>query len=135
MTRPRWAARPGHGAIINREQTERRGTDLLRELISGPDFTGAPCTTTDPEVWYPGKGDNRSANQARTLCRGGMLLGQRVPPCPLRKACLERALDSDDSFTHWGTWGGYTAKKIRRMRNLRAALRRVAEGGRHEDAA
>lgn len=123
MTRPRWAARAGKGAIVNRENTERNARSLLSELVAGPDFTGAACTQTDGDLWYPEKGRTDVAKVAQTLCHGGMIHGKAIPPCPVRKACLAYALDSEDWITHWGTWGGYTAKKIRRMRNLRTALR------------
>jgi hypothetical protein len=126
MIRPRWSARPGQGGILNREKTDQRLGDIIREMLAGPDLTGAACTTTDPDLWYPEKGGGRVALTARTLCGGGLINGKRVPQCPVRAACLSRALDSDDHFTHWGIWAGYTAKQIRRMRKLRDALRRAA---------
>lgn len=123
MIRQRWAARPGQGGVLNRETTERAMVDVFREMLAGPDLRGAACAETDPEIFYPEKGDSASAHAARTLCRGGELNGKRIPPCPVRAACLARALDMEDQFTHWGTWGGYTARRIRRMRRFRDALR------------
>lgn len=108
---------------MNREQGDRV-RKMLAALVSGPDFTGAACTTTDPEVWYPEKGG--STKLARTLCRGGIYHGKQIPPCPLQAKCLGLALDLPSPITHYGTWAGYTAPKLRRMRELRAALRRVA---------
>ena len=124
MIRPRFNARSGRGSILTASAINFRNT--VADSLNGPDFTGAPCTTTDADLWYPAKGDNASSKTAKTLCRGGILDGQRVPPCPFRAACLTRALDSDDWVTHTGTWAGYTVRKIRRMRALREALRRAA---------
>lgn len=126
MIRPRWGSRPGQGSAINTEQTERAARKVLADLLAGPDLTGASCTMTDPDTFYPEKGGVDTAKVAKAICRGGEYRGRYIPPCPVRKACLERALESPDAITHWGTWGGYTAKNLRRMRRFRAALRRAA---------
>jgi len=122
VIRPRWSSRSGRG-VMNQESIDRARGDLLRELIAGPDLSGAACTETDPDLWYPEKGGTVIA--ARTFCRGGAYHGRRIPPCPVRKACLERALDQPGPITHYGMWAGYTAPKLRRMRALRDALRRA----------
>lgn len=108
---------------MNYEMARRGGRDVIAELLSGPDLPGAACTTTDPEIWFPEKGG--STKLARTLCRGGEYHGKRIPPCPVRAACLQGALDLPSTVTHYGTWAGHTAPRLRRMRELRDALRRV----------
>lgn len=122
MIRPRWSSRAGQG-VMNHEVVTRSAEDAIRELLAGPSLPGAACTNTDPEVWFPEKGG--STKLARTLCRGGEYHGKYIPPCPVRAACLAGALDLPSTVTHYGTWAGYTAPRLRRMRELRAALRKI----------
>jgi hypothetical protein len=110
---------------MNSEQTARALRHVIADLLAGPDLAGAACTTTDPDAWFPEQGDGASSRAAKTICKGGVYHGRRIPPCPVRAACLSRALDAPDVITHWGMWAGYTAPKIRRMRKLRAGLRRA----------
>jgi hypothetical protein len=126
MIRPRWSSRAGRGGSLNRENTGRELKDMITDLLSGPSLPGAACIEVDPEVWYPSKGDSTSSRTARTICRGGTLHGKRIPPCPVRTACLARALDTSAELTHYGTWAGYTAKTLSRMRHIRAAIRRAS---------
>jgi hypothetical protein len=110
---------------MNREKSEQKLGDMITELLAGPDLAGAACTMTDPDAWFPEKGDSVASRATKAICKGGVYRGRRIPPCPVRAACLSRALDAPDVITHWGMWAGYTAPKIRRMRKLRAALRRA----------
>ena len=89
---------------------------IVRAIATGPDLSGGLCAQTDPAVWYPEKGGVVQARLAVKLCR----------QCPVRRRCLEYALDSEPHFTHYGVWGGYATKKLSRMRMLRQALRRAA---------
>jgi WhiB family redox-sensing transcriptional regulator len=112
--KPHWGSRAGSGSIMNAEGVGRARAVLAREIATGPNLSGATCSTTDPEIWYPEKGRVDQARLAAKLCR----------ECPVRRKCLEYALNSEPSLTHYGVWGGYAAKRLSRMRMLRKALRR-----------
>jgi hypothetical protein len=135
MIRPRWSSRSGRGGSLNRENIDRQLTDIIADALAGPDLSGAACADVDPEIWYPEKGDSTSSKTARTICRGGTLHGKRVPPCPVRAACLARALAMSGEVTHYGTWAGYTAKTLGRMRRLQSALRRACPPAEPKDVA
>ena len=49
-----------------------------------------PCSS-DPELWFAEQPDR--LEQAKAWCGG----------CPVRRACLEAALDRGEP---WGVWGG-----------------------------
>jgi len=66
----------------------------------------AVCAQTDPDAFYPEKGD--PCGPAKAVCAG----------CPVAAECLEYALAHDERF---GVWGG-TSEKERRV--LRAARRK-----------
>lgn len=59
------------------------------------------CKEVDPEIFFPEKGG--STREAKAVC-------QR---CPVRDACLEEALASDERF---GIWGGFSERERRRMK-------------------
>ena len=69
---------------------------------------GGLCAETDPEVFYPGKGE--STRTAKAVCLA----------CPVRTACLDAAVARDDKF---GVWGGLS---VRERRPLVAAARAAA---------
>jgi WhiB family transcriptional regulator, redox-sensing transcriptional regulator len=73
----------------------------------------AACSDADVELFYPGKGGSTWA--AKRICAG----------CPVRAACLQAALETDERF---GIWGGKSVRERRRLRPARApvARRRVA---------
>jgi len=76
-------------------------------------FVGAICTQVGAEFWFPEQGHHgREERLARQLCRS----------CPVRRQCLLVALDSEDKITEYGVWAGYTARALRRMRDLRKAV-------------
>jgi predicted Fe-S protein YdhL (DUF1289 family) len=52
--------------------------------------TDAPCTQTDPEIFFPEKGG--SIRDAKQVCRG----------CDVRAECLAYALANDERFGIWG---------------------------------
>lgn len=68
-------------------------------------FDGAVCAQTDPDLFFPEKGD--SPRIPKALCAG----------CPLTVACLEYALTHEEGM--WGVWGGTTALERRRIRMSR----------------
>ncbi|MGV0893692.1 WhiB family transcriptional regulator [Mycolicibacterium sp. XJ766] len=61
----------------------------------------AACTDSDPEAWFPEKGQN--CDFAKRICRG----------CEVRDECLEYALTHRERH---GVFGGYTEKERRAMR-------------------
>jgi WhiB family redox-sensing transcriptional regulator len=64
----------------------------------------ARCAETDPEAFFPGKGE--SSRSAKRVCAG----------CTVRAECLEYALTYDVRF---GIWGGVSERERRRMRRRR----------------
>lgn len=119
---------------MNREVTGRRLADRITELLGTP-LPGAACTSVDPDLWYPEKGDSTGSKVAKTICRGGTIHGKRVPPCPVRAQCLARARDFSGEVTHYGTWAGYTAQTLGRMRRPRSALRAACPPAEAKDVA
>jgi hypothetical protein len=62
----------------------------------------APCTTGDPDRFYPRTGDHRAAAKAARECAA----------CPCRGPCLRWALRYEDH----GVWGGTTAPQRQNIR-------------------
>ncbi|WP_031016800.1 WhiB family transcriptional regulator [Streptomyces sp. NRRL S-1314] len=74
---------------------------------------GAACRTEDPELFFPIGTSGPSllqTEQAKAVCRR----------CPVRKQCLEWALETGQSI---GVWGG-TSETERRALKRRIAARR-----------
>jgi WhiB family redox-sensing transcriptional regulator len=63
----------------------------------------ALCAETDPDVFYPEKGQNDMMRAARTLCR----------LCNVRQACLEYAIEHNERL---GIWGNTTFAERNRLR-------------------
>ncbi|MEQ7007679.1 WhiB family transcriptional regulator [Actinopolymorpha sp. B17G11] len=63
----------------------------------------AVCGQTDPEAFFPEKGN--SVREAKALCRR----------CVVRAECLETALANNERF---GIWGGLSEVERRRFRRL-----------------
>lgn len=64
-------------------------------------MTTAPCTATDPELFFPptyGGTHKHAVLAAKALCKH----------CPLRRECLDRALADGEVF---GIWGGTTPEE------------------------
>ena len=62
------------------------------------------CASADPELFFPDPGAD--ASEARAICRA----------CPVRRICLDYALDTHQKF---GIWGGMTENQRRRLRRDR----------------
>lgn len=105
-----------HGPSYGNRLLERTAVDadLYDEIVaitdtpseSDPDDPEAwkelaICSQTDPEIFFPEKGG--STREAKAVCRG----------CPVRKDCLQAALDRDERF---GIWGGYSERERRSMK-------------------
>ena len=70
-------------------------------LLDEIDKHGEPiCSQSDPEAWYPEKGEAVAA--AKNLCKA----------CPLKDICLEFSIVNQE--TH-GIWGGVGAGERRRL--------------------
>ena len=69
----------------------------------------ALCRQVDPELWFPGEGDN--PRNAKRICAR----------CPVRDACLEYALTHDERFGVWGGLSGRERRALSRGRAGRAA--------------
>jgi WhiB family redox-sensing transcriptional regulator len=81
--------------------------DLVRLLAPPPGLDmswqdQALCAETDPEAFYPGKG--QTPEQALAVC----------DRCEVRTACLEYALAARERY---GVWGGTTQDERRTMWN------------------
>jgi WhiB family redox-sensing transcriptional regulator len=94
--------RPGPGLIEGGVKGEEVGDPLP---VSWMKFRPL-CAESDPETFFPSKGDNPGAELARRICRR----------CPMTADCLDHNLDE-----RYGIWGG-TSEKERRV--IRARLNR-----------
>ena len=64
----------------------------------------AICVETDPETFFPSKGDRRGVRAAKRVC----------DQCPVKQECLEYALE----FGAWnlpGIWGGLSERQRREI--------------------
>lgn len=127
VARLRYGARATRQAF-NHRQVQQATRTLIDSFGLGPDFSSATCVSVGAEFWFPNKGAHGvEEKDAAKMCRGGVLsTGRRVGECPMRRACLERALEQSGEITKYGVWAGYTAKKLTRMRHLRRLIRAAA---------
>lgn len=89
----------------------------LASIVKPPAWhASALCAQTDPESWFPEKGQGDRAKAARAVCNGNP--ARNVPPCPVREECLAYALEHDERF---GIFGGVTERERRRMIRERKA--------------
>lgn len=68
----------------------------------------AACRTADPEMFFPDKGDPKTAAAAKRFCAR----------CPVVSECLEFGMGE-----HMGVWGGLTARERERLRRVRSYRR------------
>jgi WhiB family redox-sensing transcriptional regulator len=61
------------------------------------DWTEGLCTQTDPDIFFPEKGDHTTSHAAKSVCAS----------CPLVVECLMGAIDRNEEF---GIWGGSSYK-------------------------
>lgn len=69
----------------------------------------AACLYTDPNLFFPGKGDWKLIQQARAVCA----------ECPVRAECLESAILRNE---RQGIYGGTTPKERAKIRRNRPDL-------------
>ncbi len=78
----------------------RRPVPLVVSLPE-PWVVDAACAETDPEAFFPNKGESTSA--AKAVCAG----------CSARGDCLAYALERNERF---GVWGGLSERERRVLR-------------------
>jgi WhiB family redox-sensing transcriptional regulator len=96
-----------------------------RRTGSGPLVTGlfdsqpwaddAACVGRDPTLFFPERGEDTRA--AKAVCRD----------CPVRKECLDYALEHRIIY---GIWGGLAERERRRIRTQRAKAARMEQEAR-----
>lgn len=95
-----------------RARSRRRAVSPLPWRIVAPTpgwFERAACKGQDPGLWHPdGLENQRQAAQAIAVCRR----------CPVRRDCLEHALEHDEAI---GIWGGTQPGERHRIAAFRAA--------------
>jgi WhiB family redox-sensing transcriptional regulator len=69
----------------------------------GPWTQHAKCVGSNPDLFYPGRGDNRTVHAAKTICHA----------CPVRSECADHALTNGEKY---GVWGGLSELDRRRVR-------------------
>lgn len=77
---------------------------LMLEQPNEPWRKQAACKGTDPELFFPTRGE--PTEDAKAIC------GR----CPVRVDCLEYALDNREMY---GLWGGESERSRRRLRKAR----------------
>jgi len=76
-------------------------------LLDEIDKHGEPvCAQTDPEIWFPDKGEAVAA--AKKLCN----------TCPLKEICLEFAITNQETYGVWGGLGAKARYKLAKRRYL-----------------
>ena len=92
------------------------GDDAFWDIVSLieplPWTKSALCAETDPEAFFPEKGESTSV--ARQVCNA----------CPVREECLNDALARDEQF---GVWGGHSVverRKIARERGIKQSAKK-----------
>jgi len=70
----------------------------------------AKCRGTDPDLFFPERGE--STKEAKSVCRG----------CPIRRECLEYAVQGVEKFGIWGMMSERERRTVRRERKERLAL-------------
>lgn len=72
--------------------------------LPGPWVEAAVCAQTDPEEFFPEKGERTAA--AKKVCFS----------CPVRVQCLEYAMAAETAESdRFGIWGGLTARERRQL--------------------
>jgi hypothetical protein len=105
--------------------TENTGSQIVIRLLSkskpgvaeatiGPWTARAQCAETDPELFFPPKGDPATA--ARAICRR----------CPVREDCLAYALDAGEEYGIWGGLDPAERNNLRRQHKRATAKRKGA---------
>ena len=86
---------------------------MITPPIREPWMDDALCVQTDPEAFFPEKGDHGTAKQAKAVCRR----------CEVTEACLQFAIDN--AFRE-GIYGGLSPKERQRISGRRPGEKRRA---------
>jgi len=81
--------------------------------VRAPDLSDGACRSADPDLFFPADAERVADWHCREAAAKAICAG-----CPVRRLCLEYALDSGEDF---GIWGGCDETE------RRAILRRQAE--------
>lgn len=102
----------------------RLGFSIIASDRGYPDFDGAVCASTDPEIWYYSNFDSESeyrkvepveiAGWTAGYATTNAMLASICENCPVLKECFNYALHHE----HHGFWGGTTSDNRRRLRHL-----------------
>ena len=99
---PETERRPNERSATTGGRSSSPSEAALREILGWQ--VDAACRGADPALWYPEKGENLDAQQAKNVCKG----------CSVRIECLGMAL-VDPAGMH-GIWAGFSERKLRRIR-------------------
>lgn len=96
--------------------------------MSGEWAEQAKCKGVDTELFFAPPEEGGIAKEvsaaARAFCRGEDDSGKE---CPVRRECLEYAIEANEKF---GVWGGLDEGERRRVRRDRRAAERAREAAR-----
>lgn len=81
---------------------------LLTALAESPTWMRQAACRGGDDLFFPPLGRADVATKAKLICHG----------CPVRSACLDYALETNQE---WGVWGGKSERERRRLRRARAA--------------
>jgi hypothetical protein len=82
--------------------------------VPGPWAERALCAQSDPDAWFPERGQRALAEIATGICAR----------CPVRAQCLEHALSGADTWggIATGIWGGASPQERDLLRQQRKAV-------------
>ena len=106
----------GHRAVPRmplehaRARAFERGQSVPRTHPNPLSDPALPCRSMDPELFFP-IGKEAPDPAALAACAA----------CPARNACLDRALEMDETGPESGIWGGTTHIERRRLLRLAGA--------------
>lgn len=95
-----------HLSPFEAERLQVEFVEMLEERLANRDWLAdAACRNRPVWMWFPARGDHRTAERALRICRA----------CIVRARCLEVTLDQRDGIT-----GGLTEKQRRALRERRS---------------
>ena len=88
-------------------------------MVDEPDWTQAKCCRRRDDLFFPERGDapRSTASRAKAVCNGSQ--HPRDPVCPVREACGEYAIATNERF---GVWGGMSQQELTREKRKRRAV-------------
>ncbi|MHB1509137.1 MAG: WhiB family transcriptional regulator [Acidimicrobiales bacterium] len=86
--------------------TAVRGVRPMEQIPNHNWQQAAACKGCDPDIFFPGRGDNITARLAKETCA----------VCSVKTQCLDYALEHGE---HFGIWGGVSEKARRKIASQR----------------